>query len=105
MDLAALFEEVREAGPDPDVPLVLLSAMGPDAFTDELLAPEIRASAQESALAKHRCFEEFVASRPGARLRRIDEAGHNGLVWARADAVVDAIRDVLDGRRSGGDNG
>jgi pimeloyl-ACP methyl ester carboxylesterase len=95
MDLPALFDEVRAAGPDPDIPLVVLSDMGSDAFTDELLTPEIRASALESGQAKHRCYENFVASMPRAKLRRIDDAGHSGLVWARSDAVVDAIRDVL----------
>jgi pimeloyl-ACP methyl ester carboxylesterase len=95
MDLPALFDEIRAAGPDPDVPLVVLSAMGSDAFTDELLTPEIRASALQSAQAKHHCYENFVASMPRAELRRIDDAGHCGLVWERSDAVLDAIRDVL----------
>lgn len=95
MDLTALFDEVRAAGPDPDLPLVLLSAMGSDAFTDELLTPEIRASALQSAQAKHRCFTDFVASMPQAELRRIDDAGHSGLIWQRSDVVLDAVRDVL----------
>lgn len=92
---ARAVDEVRAAGPDPDIPLVLLSAMGFDAFIDELLTPEIRASAQQSAQAKHRCYENFVASMPRAELRRIDNAGHSGLVCERSDAVLDAIRDVL----------
>jgi pimeloyl-ACP methyl ester carboxylesterase len=95
MNLPALFDEVRAAGPDPDVPLILLSAMGSDAFTDELLTPEIKASAQESAQAKHRCYEAFVASMPRAELRRVDDAGHNGLVWDRSGVVLGAIHDLL----------
>jgi pimeloyl-ACP methyl ester carboxylesterase len=95
MNLPELFDEVRAAGADPDVPLVVLSAMGSDAFADELLTPEIRESAAESGRAKHRCYEDHVASMPRAELRRIDDAGHSGLAWARSDAVVGAIRDVL----------
>ncbi|WP_433292313.1 alpha/beta fold hydrolase [Pseudonocardia sp. CA-142604] len=95
MDLLALFDEVRASGPDPDIPVVVLSAMGSDAFTGELLPPEARASARQSAQAKHRCFNDFVASIPRAQLRRIDDAGHSGLIWERSDAVLDAIRGVL----------
>jgi hypothetical protein len=95
MDLTALFDEVRAAGPDPDLPLVLLLAMGSDAFTEELLAPEIRASALQSAQAKQRCFADFVALMPQAELRRIDDAGHSGLIWQRSYVVLDAVPPVL----------
>ncbi|MFR9804457.1 hypothetical protein ACL02T_19540 [Pseudonocardia sp. RS010] len=69
--------------------------MGSDAFTDELHTPEIKAGSWESAQAKHRCFADFVASMPRAELRRVDDAGHSGLIWERSDVVLDAIRHVL----------
>lgn len=95
MDLTTLFDQVRAAGPDPDLPIVLLSAMGSDAFTDELLTPDLRAAAAESAQAKHRCFTDFVASIPRAELRRIDAAGHSGLIWQHPETVLEAVRDVI----------
>ena len=95
MDLTSVFDEVRAAGPDPGLPMILLSAMGSDAFTDELLTPDLRAAAARSAQAKHRCFTEAVASTPRAKLRRIDDAGHSGLIWQHPEVVLRAVRDVI----------
>ncbi|MEU6131667.1 alpha/beta hydrolase [Saccharopolyspora sp. NPDC047091] len=95
MNLPELFREVREAGPDPDLPLVLVSAMGSDAFADELSPPEARASAAEAARAKHELYADFTAALPRAELRRLDDVGHSGLVWSRPDAAARAVRDVL----------
>ncbi|MEU4673803.1 alpha/beta hydrolase [Amycolatopsis sp. NPDC023774] len=94
MNLPRLFGEVRDAGPDPDVPLIFVSAMGIDRFTEELVPPEARASLAESTQAKHRLYTDLAAALPRAEVRRLDDAGHSGLAWLRPDAVVQAIRDV-----------
>ncbi|MET7997743.1 alpha/beta hydrolase [Amycolatopsis sp. NPDC005232] len=94
MNLPQLFGEVRDAGPDPDVPLIFVSAMGIDTFAEELLPPEARASLVESNQAKHRLYTDLTAALPQAKVRRLDDAGHSGLAWLRPDAVVQAIRDV-----------
>lgn len=95
MNLPKLFQEVRDAGPDPDLPLVLVSAMGSDAFAAELSPPEARAGAAAAARAKHELYADFIATLPRAELRRLDDVGHSGLVWSRPDVAARAVRDVL----------
>ena len=97
MNVSHLFGELRDAGPDPDVPQILLSAMGSDAFVEELMPPEARASAAETGRAKHRLYTDLAAARPRADVRRLDDVGHSGLATHRPDAVVQAVRDVLCG--------
>lgn len=95
MNLPRLFSEVRDAGPDPDVPLIFLSAMGADAIAEELVPPEARASLAESNQTKHQLYTDLAATLPRAEVRRLDDAGHSGIAWLRPDAVVQAIRDTL----------
>ncbi|WIY01963.1 alpha/beta fold hydrolase [Amycolatopsis mongoliensis] len=94
MNLPRLFGEVRAAGPDPDVPMAFVSAMGVDTFTEELAPPEARASLAESDRTKHRLYTDLAAALPRAEARRVDGAGHSDLAWLRPDAVVQAIRDT-----------
>jgi pimeloyl-ACP methyl ester carboxylesterase len=104
MNVPRLFGEVRDAGPDPDIPTIFVSAMGADTFADELVPPEARESAAESRNAKHRLYTDQAASLPRAEVRRVDDAGHSGIVWYRPDVVVEAIRDASQwgGSRSTG---
>lgn len=94
MNVPHLFGEVRDAGPDPDIPLIFVSAMGSDTFAEELVPPDARKSAAESNQAKHRLYTDRAAALPRAEVRRVDDAGHSGIVWFRPDAVVRAIRDA-----------
>ena len=91
---SAFAGEVRDAGPDPDIPLIFVSAMGSDTFAEELMPPDARRSAGESNQAKHRLYTDRAAALPRAEVRRVDDAGHSGIVWFRPDAVVRAIRDA-----------
>ncbi|MEU6584174.1 alpha/beta hydrolase [Nocardia sp. NPDC046763] len=95
MNLPRLFREVRDAGPDPDVPMIFMAAMGTDAIAQELVPPEGHASLAESNQTKHRLYTDLAAAHPRAEVRRLDDAGHSGMAWLRADAVVQAIRDTL----------
>ncbi|TWF93947.1 alpha/beta fold hydrolase [Saccharopolyspora dendranthemae] len=95
LNLPRVFDEVRQAGPDPDLPTIFLSAMGPDPVADELVPPEARKPAAERGLAKHRLYCDLAATLPRAEVRRLDDAGHSTALWAGADAVADAVRDVL----------
>ncbi|MBK1787541.1 alpha/beta fold hydrolase [Prauserella cavernicola] len=94
MNLPRLFGEVRDAGPDPDVPTIIVSAMGTDTVAEELVPPEARASLAESAQTKHRLYTDLAATLPRTTVRRVDDAGHSGIAWRRPDAVVRAIRDI-----------
>lgn len=96
-NVSHLFGEVRDAGPEPAVPLIFLSAMGSDAFAEDLMPPEARASAAETGRAKHRLYTDLAAARPRSEVRRLDDVGHSGLAAHRPDAVVQAVRDVLSG--------
>lgn len=95
LNLPHVFDEVRRAGPDPDLPTIFLSAMGPDPVADELVPPEARKPAGESGLAKHQLYCDLAAALPRTEVRRLDDAGHSNMIWARADAVAEAVRDVL----------
>jgi hypothetical protein len=57
--------------------------------------PEAHASLAESNRTKHRLYTDLAAELPRAHVRRLDDAGHSGMVWLRPDAVVQAIRDAL----------
>ncbi|GAA3533922.1 alpha/beta hydrolase [Amycolatopsis ultiminotia] len=95
LNLPRLFGEVRDAGPDPDVPLIFVSAMGTDTIAEQLVPPEAHASPAESNQTKHRLYTDLVAMLPQAQIRRLDDAGHSDITWLRPDAVVQAIRDTL----------
>ncbi|GAB3691223.1 alpha/beta fold hydrolase [Saccharopolyspora tripterygii] len=95
LNLPHVFDEVRRAGPDPDLPTIFLSATGPDPVADELVPPEARKPAGEAGLAKHRLYCDLATALPRAEVRRLDDAGHSNMLWTRADAVAEAVRDVL----------
>ncbi|SFS66093.1 alpha/beta fold hydrolase [Saccharopolyspora flava] len=95
LNLPSVFEEARRAGPEPDVPTIFLSAMGADPVADELVPPEARRPPAESGRAKHQLYTDLAATLPRGALRRVDDAGHSDILWARPDAVADAVRDVL----------
>lgn len=94
MNLPQLFGELRAAGPDPELPLIILSAMGSDAFAEELVPPAARPAAEAAKQARHRLYTDLAAALPRGEVRRVDDAGHSGLAWVRPDAVVRAIQDV-----------
>lgn len=94
LNLPRLFGEVRDAGPEPDVPLIFVSAMGTDTFAEELVPPEAHAALAESNRTKHRLYTDLAAALPRAQVRRLDDVGHSDIGWIRPDAVVQAIRDT-----------
>lgn len=87
-----LYAEVHQAGPLPDVPLIILSSTGGDAFrgavssgSETLLAAEVDA--------KQRLYATMAAGVSRGEVRRV-ESGHVTLPFRQSDAIVDAIRDV-----------
>ncbi|WP_243788543.1 alpha/beta fold hydrolase [Saccharopolyspora gloriosae] len=95
MNLPDLFGEIHDAGPDPDLPVIIVSAMGSDTVAEELAPSEDDSRAAQSNQGKHRLYTEVAAALPRGEIRRLDDTGHSTLVWNRPDAVVQAIRDVL----------
>lgn len=90
-----LYDEVRHAGPMPDVPLIVLSSMGIDSFkravsqgiSDSLLRDEIDG--------KRRLYTALAESVSHGENRLVEGAGHVTMHFRRPDAVLEAIRDLL----------
>jgi pimeloyl-ACP methyl ester carboxylesterase len=90
-----LHDELRHAGPMPDVPLIVLTAMGIDAFKTMVSGGIPEALLNEEIDGKRRLHDTLAASVPRGENRLIDGAGHVTIHWRRPDAVLQAIQDLL----------
>jgi pimeloyl-ACP methyl ester carboxylesterase len=88
--------EVVAGGPLPDVPLKVLVAMGIDPFMAPLMpADDLR----ELNVRKRAMYQAFARSAPRGEAILLDGAGHSTIHTDRPDAVVDAIREVVEATR------
>jgi pimeloyl-ACP methyl ester carboxylesterase len=85
--------EVRDGGDMPDVPVIVLAAMGIDPF-QAVLMPQ--AQLRELNGRKAAIYGPLAESVPRGEYRPLEGAGHSTLHTDRPDAVVQAIRDLLD---------
>jgi pimeloyl-ACP methyl ester carboxylesterase len=85
-------EEFRSAPPAPDVPAIVLSAMGTDATQAQIWPEDVLRAINAGKLALH---TELAASFPRGEHRVIDDAGHGWLHEERQDAVLQALEDLL----------
>jgi pimeloyl-ACP methyl ester carboxylesterase len=88
-------DELRQAGPLPDVPLILLTAMDVDDFKKAVLIGESDALLRAEIAGKRRLYTDLAASVPRGENRLVHGAGHASLHWRRPDAVLRAIHDLL----------
>lgn len=89
-----LYDELRAGGPTPDVPIIVLTAMGPNPFWSAFATP----GEQEAAMAGiRRLHADLAASVSKGEQRLLDGATHQYLHIEQPDAVLSAIRDVLPG--------
>ncbi|MCI2419105.1 alpha/beta hydrolase [Saccharopolyspora sp. K220] len=88
-------DEMRQAGPLPDVPLIVLTAMDIDDFKKAVLIGESESLLREEIEGKRRLHDALAASVPRGENRLVDGAGHASIHWRRPDAVLQAIRDLL----------
>ncbi|MER6942955.1 alpha/beta hydrolase [Nonomuraea sp. NPDC000554] len=86
-------DELRRAGQAPDVPLIVLSAMGDDPARAAQVPEELEREINDVKLALH---AELAQAAPRGEHRVLDDAGHNWMHVDRPDAVLHAIRDLLD---------
>jgi pimeloyl-ACP methyl ester carboxylesterase len=93
-----LYDEVRHAGPLPDVPLIVLCSTGSDGFKTAVSVGESAALLREELEGKRRLYAALAATVPRGEIRLVD-AGHVTLHLRRPDAVLQAIRDLLGGLR------
>ncbi|WP_234433921.1 hypothetical protein [Streptomyces rimosus] len=85
-------DELRTAPATPDVPLIVLTAMGHDATQAHLWPAELLGEINEL---KRRLHAEVAAESPRGEQRVLDDAGHGWLHEERADAVLQAVEDLI----------
>lgn len=95
-NLLEVLDELRDGGGTPDVPLIMITGMGIDPGQAVFLSDD---QLREQNEAKHALYEAVAASVPRGEHRVIDNAGHSWLHIEGEDAVVQAIRDLLDQAR------
>jgi pimeloyl-ACP methyl ester carboxylesterase len=88
-----LLGEIRRGGDTPDVPLIVLVANGLDPFMAAFMPePYLR----QINAGKRVIYRALAGSVPRGELRVLENAGHTTIHTDCPDAVVQAIRDLLD---------
>jgi pimeloyl-ACP methyl ester carboxylesterase len=91
-----LYDEVRHAGPPPDLRLIVLCSMGTDGFRLAVSVGESEALLGEEIEGKRRLYTALAESVPRGEIRLVD-AGHVTMHFRRPDVVLQAIQDLLGG--------
>ena len=89
-----LYDEVRLAGPMPDVPLIILCSMGTDGFKEAVSAGESESLLREEIEGKRRLYTALAESVPRGEVRLVD-SGHVTMHLRHPEAVVEALQDLL----------
>jgi pimeloyl-ACP methyl ester carboxylesterase len=92
-NVLALFDELREGGPRPARPLIILSATGIDA-TQTMLAPE--AQLRQQIEGSQHLYDAIAAAAPQSEHRVLNDASHLTIPLARPDAVAQALHDLIE---------
>jgi pimeloyl-ACP methyl ester carboxylesterase len=88
-----VFDELRHGGAVPEVPTIVLTAMGVDPGARLFMPDELL---REQNDAKRDLYAAFAASLPRGEHRVLEDAAHSSIHIDRPDAVLAAIRDLLD---------
>lgn len=88
-----LYDEVRYAGPMPDVPLIVLCSMGIDGFKRAVSMGVPDALLQEEIEGKRRLYTALAGSVPRGEIRLMD-AGHVTMHLRHPGTVLQAIQDL-----------
>jgi hypothetical protein len=92
-NLESLCDEIRRGGDMPDVPLIVLTGMGIDPFRALFATEASQRQLNDIKLAINRAIASSV---PHGEHRVLENAAHATFHIDRPDAVVQAIRDLLD---------
>jgi pimeloyl-ACP methyl ester carboxylesterase len=90
-----LYDEVRNAGSMPDVPLIILTSTGIDSFKEAVSQGISESLLREEIEGKRRLYTGWASSLHGEN-RLIEDAGHVTLHFRRPDAVLQAIQDLVE---------
>jgi len=93
-DIDRLYDEVRHAGPMPDVPLIVLCSTGSDGFRDAVSSGESDSMLRDEIEGKRRLYAEMTSSVPRGEIRLVD-AGHVTMHFRHPDAVLRGIQDLI----------
>ncbi|SDD98815.1 alpha/beta fold hydrolase [Auraticoccus monumenti] len=91
-NVLAMFDQLRSAGPRPDVPLIILSGAASDATQTLLSSTEV---VRQQIEASRRLYDDMAAKTPRGEHRVLPDASHLTIPLARPDAVQRAVRDLL----------
>ena len=94
-DLGQLNDELRRTGKMPDVPLIILTAMGIDPFKQAVSGGTSEALLREEIEGKRRLYTALAESVSQGENRLVDDVGHVTLHLRRPNAVQQAIQDLL----------
>jgi hypothetical protein len=89
-----LYDEVRHAGPTPDVPLIVLCSTGIDDFKKAVSAGTPESLLTKEIEGKRRLYAALAGSVPRGEMRLVD-AGHVTIHLRHPDTVLKAIQDLL----------
>jgi pimeloyl-ACP methyl ester carboxylesterase len=93
-NLSQIYDEMRQAGPLPDVPLIVLCSMAVDAFKRAVSAGQSEELLDAEIDGKWRLCTALAASVPRGEVRPVD-AGHVTMHLRHRGLVVQAIQDLL----------
>ena len=89
-----LYDEMRRAGPLPNLPLIVLASTQTDAFKTAVSAGQSEDLLRQEIEGKNRLCATLAASVPQGELRLVD-AGHFTLHLRHPEAVQRAVQDLL----------
>ena len=88
-----VYLELRDGGAMPDVPLIVLTAMGTETAPTQFLSVELQRAVNDGKRIVNRAL---AASVPRGEERALSDAVHVWMHVEREDAVVQAIADLLE---------
>ncbi|GAB2785458.1 alpha/beta fold hydrolase [Amycolatopsis magusensis] len=94
-----LYGELRAGGALPDVPLIVFTAMGRNPYWAQFASEELDQKLHEGLHAMHAAM---AASVPRGEHRTLDDAPHQYLQVKHADALAEAIGDLVGNSRRRG---
>lgn len=91
-----LYDEVRQEGGMPDVPTVILSSTGTDAFRDAVSSGESPDLIEAESAAKLGLYQRLATTVSRGEVRPV-EGGHVTLPYRHGGQVIQAVTDVTSG--------
>lgn len=97
-NIEAVYREIRDTGPLPDLPTIILCSTGIDGFRLAVSAGESTELLEAEIAGRVALYEELAASLSDGELRTVEDVGHVTMHLRRPDVVIQAVRDLLDRR-------